>query len=67
MYTRYVELRDKKGLKDCDVAKSTNISTSFFSEWKSGKHRPGVKTLLRIASFFKVPLDYFVDQNDYIH
>lgn len=60
MYERYVELRDKKGVTDYQVALDTNIPKSTFSEWKSGRSRPGVEKLYKIAKYFNVKMEYFL-------
>jgi len=61
MYERYVELRDKNGVTDYRVALETNIPKSTFSEWKSGQSRPGVEKLYRIAKYFGVNMEYFLE------
>ena len=60
MYTKYAELRDKKGLRDADVAKATGISQTVFTDWKNGKSSPKVDKIIKIADFFEVSLDEFV-------
>lgn len=60
MYERYVELRDKMGVRDADVAKATDISNSVFTDWKTGKSTPKVDKLIKIADFFNITLDEFV-------
>lgn len=54
MYTRYVELRDAKGVNDATVAKETNIPQSTFTDWKSGRSKPKLEKLLKIAAYFEV-------------
>lgn len=34
------KLRDSKGVKDSNVDKSTGITKSTFSDWKSGRSKP---------------------------
>ena len=60
MYAKYVELRDKKGLRDADVSKATGISQSVFTDWKNSKSSPKIDKLVKIADFFGVSLDDFV-------
>ena len=60
MYEFYAKLRDKRGLKDSDVARQACISKSTFSDWKAGRSKPGLKKLQRIADFFGVPVDYIL-------
>lgn len=61
MYARYAKLRDKKGVTDYLVAKETGISAVTLSEWKSGKYNPKVDKLLKLAKFFDVPIEYFLE------
>ena len=61
MYSKYVELRDKRGFSDYRVAMETNIPKSTFSEWKSGRSKPKLDKLKKIADLFGVPIAYFVD------
>ena len=61
MYTKYVELRDSAGVKDCDVAKATGIPSSTFSDWKKGKSKPKLEKLVKIARFFGVSVEEFIE------
>jgi len=60
MYTKYAELRDKKGVRDADVAKATDIYPSVFTDWKNGISTPKLDKLVKIADYFGVTLDDFV-------
>jgi repressor LexA len=62
MYATYVKLRDAKGLRDIDVSKATNIPPSTFTDWKTGKSRPKLEKLVKIARCLGVTLDEFVDE-----
>lgn len=57
MYTKYAELRDKKGVKDLEVAKATGIAPSTLSEWKKGKYIPKVDKLTKLADYFGVAIE----------
>lgn len=61
MYERYVELRNRKGVKDAAVAREANITKSTFTDWKNGRSNPGVEKLQKIADYFGVPITYFTD------
>ncbi len=61
MYKRYVELRDKKGVTDYKVSKETGIPKSSFSEWKSGRSKPKADKLKKIADYFGVTIEYFLE------
>lgn len=53
-WERYVEIRNSKHLKDADVARSTGIPQSTFSDWKKGKSMPKVDKMMRIAEALQV-------------
>ena len=60
MYDFYAEIRDEKGLKDADIVKTTGISSSTLSEWKSKKHTPSVEKLKKIADALDVSISAIV-------
>ena len=60
MYKRYVELRDKKGVTDYRVSEDTGIARSTFTDWKNGRSAPKVETLLLLAKYFDVPIEYLI-------
>ena len=60
MYEKYVALRDAKGVTDYAVAKATGILQSTFSDWKSGRSKPKVEKLLKIADFFGVTIEELI-------
>lgn len=61
MYQKYVTLRDKKGVTDYMVSKETGIPKSTFSEWKSGRSQPKADKLLKLAKYFGVSIEYFLE------
>lgn len=62
MYEKYCELRDKKGVTDYRVAAETGINGSTFTDWKTGRSNPGVEKLYKIAKYFDVPIEYFLEE-----
>ena len=60
MYEIYCKLRDEKGIKDSDVVKSTGITKSTFSDWKSGRSKPKNDKLQKIADYFGVSVEYLM-------
>lgn len=61
MYKKYTEIRDRKGVTDGRVSKDTGIPKSTFSDWKSGRSRPGVDKLYTLSKYFEVPMEYFME------
>lgn len=60
MYTRYVELRESKGVNDFTVAKATGIPSSTFADWKSGRSKPKIEKLIKIADYFEVSVSELI-------
>lgn len=60
MYSKYVELRDKKGVKDADVAKGAGIYQSILTAWKNGDSTPKVDKLIKIADYLECSLEDLV-------
>jgi len=61
MYKKFLELLNKKGVTTYRVAKDTGISISMFSDWKSGKSNPKTDKLKKLAEYFGVTIEYFLD------
>ena len=49
MYSKYVKLRNDKGITDYRVAIDTGIRRSTFSDWKSGRSKPKTDKLKILA------------------
>jgi group I intron endonuclease len=59
-YEKYAEIRDESGYTDLHVAKNAGISYPTISSWKNGS-KPKLHTLEKLAKFFNVPEDQFLD------
>ena len=62
MYKKYAELRDEAGVTDYEVGKRTGIATSTLSNWKAGRYIPKMDKIKKLANFFGVPLEYFLEE-----
>ena len=60
MYEKYMKLRDEKGVTDYAVAAATGIGASTFSDWKSGRSKPKVDKLAKIAEYFGVTIEELI-------
>lgn len=56
MYSKFEELLNEKGVTTYEVAKATGIPNSTFSDWKSGKSKPKVEKLKKIADYFQISI-----------
>lgn len=61
MYKKYVYLREKHNVNDATVAKETGITRSTFTAWKQGISSPKIDKIKKIANYFGVDVDYFLD------
>lgn len=55
---KFKELREEKGLRQKDIAKFLNISTSAYGYYEQGKRNPDTETIKKLADFFNVSTDY---------
>lgn len=60
MYEIYCRIRDRKGMRDADIARIANIPKSTFSDWKSGRGTPKTEKMKKIADALGVPVDYLM-------
>lgn len=61
MYEKYAELRDRLAVTDYEVSKQTNVSTSTLTNWKYGRYTPKLDKLKKLADYFHVSLEYFLE------
>ena len=60
MYERFADLLKKRGKRPSDLTDATGISSTVFSEWKSGKSQPKVDKLVKIARYLGTSVEYLV-------
>lgn len=69
MYARYASIRDSKGMTDNAVAVATGITQSTIYDWKqraakNPKASLSIENAKKIASFFGVPVDELLREED---
>lgn len=62
MYEKFETLLDEKGITAYRVAIDTGISTATLSNWKNGRYEPKTDKLKKIADYFDVPIEYFLEE-----
>lgn len=62
MYKKLQILLDKTNKTAYQVSKETGVSQTAFSNWKSGRAKPSLDSLLKLARYFKVPVEYFAEE-----
>lgn len=59
LYEKYEALRDEEGVLDSHVASESGVEQPTLIAWRNGDYSPKVDKIMKIANYFKVPLDYF--------
>lgn len=54
-------LMNKWNITAKQLSCATGISQGNISDWKSGKSKPQTEALLKLSHYFKVPVDFFLD------
>lgn len=58
--TRLVNLRKNFRLTQSELARALNVSQAAIGNWELGKREPDNKTLVSLADFFHVSVDYLL-------
>lgn len=61
---RLKQLRKRDGLSQTEFAKKFNISTGTIGNWETGAREPDASTMMKIAKFFNVTVDYLLGETD---
>ena len=57
-------LRIETGLSQDDLAKELGVSNAIISLWENGLREPSMSSLVAMANFFHVSVDYIVGLTD---
>lgn len=50
-------IRKQKGIKQQEIADATGVSISAVSHWESGRYKPSVENLIKIAEVLQCSID----------
>lgn len=62
MYKKFEELLAKNNVTAYQVAKTTGVATATLTEWKKGTYTPKVDKLKKIADYFGVAIEEFLEE-----
>lgn len=62
MYQIFEALMKKKDVTPYRVSKDTGISQPTFSDWKTGRSKPKIDKLLKLAAYFDVDVTVFLNE-----
>lgn len=54
-------LLERDGIGISRLSKDTGISQGSLYDWKIGRSIPKVDKMIRLAKYFKMPLEYFLE------
>lgn len=61
---RLKELRIEKQIGQVELSKTIGVSKGIISLWENGEREPGMNSLILLAQFFNVSIDYLVGLED---
>lgn len=64
MLNRIKELRKQRGMSQSELAQKIDVSTSAVGMYEQGRREPDTSTLLKIARFFDVSVDFLIGASD---
>ena len=56
--SRLLELRKKKGLSQTALSQQLGINRSTYAEWETGRRRPELDSLIKLAGFYGTSTDF---------
>lgn len=62
---RIIALRRRKGISQAQLAQALNISPSAEGMYEQGRRIPNLETLILMAQFFDVSLDYLIAGSEF--
>ncbi len=62
---RLKELRTEKNINQVELSAEIGVSKGIISLWENGLREPGMYSLIQLAKFFDVSIDYLVGISDY--
>lgn len=61
---RIRKLRESAGLTQIELAEIIYVDSNMLSRYERGRHMPSIQTLVCIADYFEVTLDYLCGRED---
>lgn len=58
------QLRSERGLKQKVVAKRIGVTEREYGHYETGYRKPKIETLIKLADFYNVSIDYLVGRSD---
>lgn len=62
--SRIKELRTEKGLTLIEMSNQLGIGKATINNYELGRSEPNISTLIKLAEYFDVSIDYLVGRSD---
>ncbi len=62
MQMRAKDIRNELNISQADVAKHIGVSQQAYANYERGARQPDIDTLIKLANFFNVSLDYLLER-----
>ena len=60
---KLLELRKNANKNQQELANYLNVARSTYNGYELGNYEPNIETLIKLADYYNVSLDYLVDRN----
>ena len=60
------ELRNEKGISQEELANAINVKNYSIGDWERSRTEPSINTLIEIANYFEVSVDYLIGRSNEI-
>lgn len=62
-YLKFEKLLKQLNISTHRISKEIDYAESNFTSWKNSNHTPSLKTMTKIADYFCIDVQYFLDDN----
>ena len=61
---RLKEIRQKRGISQIKLSMDLNMNQNTISRYETGERQADYKTLIKLADYFNVSIDYLLERTD---
>jgi len=61
---RLTQLRRERGISQLNLAMDLDMNQNSISRYETGAHEADYETLIKLANYFGVSIDYLLEQTD---
>lgn len=61
-YHKFANLLEERDVTANKVSKDTGVSTAILTYWKTGRSSPKIDKIQKIADYFGVPIEFFLEE-----